>query len=228
MTTTATVTAVSNNFSWKWYVLIRIIWNCVGLLSVPSRWWVYDYCWLSHIVKGDTWRVPWFNKTFKFGFKTVLSFPTSSPSRGGDVAVYVFWHKPAELAHSFFSVLVSVSVSMALSAVSHFINSTDNSLLSHSVLPVLFLPYLFFQVCTSLWKSLSPDIIPCGWLGLKHQLPNLTVPYLTVQVCVIVVRPSVRPQTVFKWGLSTLYDCNLAWCLPIHTRFNYLFLKLLP
>ena len=53
--------------------------------------------------------------------------------------VYVRY-KPTELAHSFYSVLVSVSVVMALSTVFHSINSPDNSPLSHSVLPVLFLP----------------------------------------------------------------------------------------
>ena len=46
-------------------------------------------------------------------------------------------HKPIELAHSFCSVLVSVSVYMALSTVFHSINSPDNSPLSHSVLLVL-------------------------------------------------------------------------------------------
>ena len=49
--------------------------------------------------------------------------------------------KPAELAHSFYSVLVSVSVFMALLTVFHSINSPDNSLFSRSVLLVLFLPY---------------------------------------------------------------------------------------
>ena len=34
---------------------------------------------------------------------TLLRVPASSPSRGGDVAVYVFLHKPTELAHSFLS-----------------------------------------------------------------------------------------------------------------------------
>ena len=43
------------------------------------------------------------------------------------------------------SVLVSVSVFMALSTVFHSINSPDNSLLSYSVLPGLFLPYWSFQ-----------------------------------------------------------------------------------
>ena len=46
----------------------------------------------------------------------------------------------------FCSVLVSVSVFMTLSAVFHSINSPDNSPLSHSVLPVSFLPYWSFQL----------------------------------------------------------------------------------
>ena len=63
----------------------------------------------------------------------------------------------------FYSVLVSISVFMALSTVFHFIHSPDNSSPSHSVLPVLFLAlldlstiYLFLNV------SVSPDIILCG------------------------------------------------------------------
>ena len=68
--------------------------------------------------------------------------PTGSPSRGGDVAVYVFdKNQPSLLTPFFYSVLVSISVFMALSTVFHSINSPDNSPLSHSVLPVLFLPY---------------------------------------------------------------------------------------
>ena len=47
-------------------------------------------------------------------------------------------HKPVELAHSFYYVLESVSVFMALSTIFHAINSNDNSPLSHSVLLVLF------------------------------------------------------------------------------------------
>ena len=46
--------------------------------------------------------------------------------------------KPTELAHSFFSVLVFVSVFMALSTVFLSINSPENSPLSHSVLLALF------------------------------------------------------------------------------------------
>ena len=78
--------------------------------------------------------------------------------------------KPVELAHSFYSVLVSISVFMALSPVFHSITSPENSPLPHcssgliSALLVLSTIYIFMKV------SLSPNIIFCGWLGLKHQL----------------------------------------------------------
>ena len=48
------------------------------------------------------------------------------------------------------SVLVSVSVFMALSTVFRSLNSPDNSPLSHSVLLVLFLPYWSFRLYISL------------------------------------------------------------------------------
>ena len=41
------------------------------------------------------------------------------------------WDKPTEFAHSFFSILVSLSLFVALSIISHPINSPNNSLLSH-------------------------------------------------------------------------------------------------
>ena len=70
--------------------------------------------------------------------------PTGSTSRGGDVAVYVFDTNQRSLPTPFYSVLVSISVFMALSTVFHSIDSSDNSPLSHSVLPVIFLPYWSF------------------------------------------------------------------------------------
>ena len=78
-----------------------------------------------------------------------------STSRGGDVAVYVFDINQPSLPTPFCSVLVSVSVFMALSTVFHSINSPDNSPLSHSVLLVSFLPYWSFQLNISLRKSPS-------------------------------------------------------------------------
>ena len=72
--------------------------------------------------------------------------PTGSPSRGRDVAVYVFdINQPSSLA-PFYSALASVSVFMAASTALHSINSPDNSLLSHSVVLVLFPPYWSFQL----------------------------------------------------------------------------------
>ena len=56
----------------------------------------------------------------------------------------------------FYSLLVSISVLMALSTVFHSMNSPDNSpLYRWSVLPVLFLPHWSFPLCVSLWKSPS-------------------------------------------------------------------------
>ena len=68
--------------------------------------------------------------------------PTGSPSRGGDVAVYVSDINQPSSPTPFYSVLVSISVFMAISTVFHSINSLDKSPLSHSVLPILSLPYL--------------------------------------------------------------------------------------
>ena len=78
------------------------------------------------------------------GLVLCLRVPAGSPSRGGDVAACVFDINQPSLPTPFYSVLVSVSVFMALSTVFHSINSPDNSPLSHSVLPVSFLPYWSF------------------------------------------------------------------------------------
>ena len=62
--------------------------------------------------------------------------PTDSPSRGVDVAVYVFDINRPSLPTPFHSVLVSVSVIMAVPTVFHFISSPENSPLSHLVILV--------------------------------------------------------------------------------------------
>ena len=84
-------------------------------------------------------------------------------------------HTAHSIYHATHSGLVSVSVFVILSIVFHSINSPDNPSLSHSVLSVFFSAlsilstiYLFIKV------SISPDIILCGWLGLKHHLTNHT------------------------------------------------------
>ena len=72
--------------------------------------------------------------------------PVDSPSRGGDVTIYVCDINQPSLPTPFYSVLVSIFVFMVLSTVFHSINSPDNSPFSHSVLPVLSLPYWSFQL----------------------------------------------------------------------------------
>ena len=80
-----------------------------------------------------------------FGSDAFLQVPAGSPSRGGDVAALVFdIHQPL-LPTPFYSVLVPISVFMALSTVFLSITSPDKYPLSHSVLPVLFLPYWLIQ-----------------------------------------------------------------------------------
>ena len=76
----------------------------------------------------------------------LLSVPVGSPSRDGDVAVYVFDVNQPSLPTPFNSVLVSVSFFTALSTVFHSTNSPDSSLFSGSVFPVLLLPYWSFQL----------------------------------------------------------------------------------
>ena len=66
------------------------------------------------------------------------------------LAVYVFDINQPNLPPPSYSVLVSISVFVVLSTVLYPINSPYNSPLSHSVLPVLFLPYWAFQPYISL------------------------------------------------------------------------------
>ena len=72
--------------------------------------------------------------------------PAGSPSRGGDVAVYVFDVNQPSLPTPYYSVLVSVSVFMSLSTVFHSIITPNNSPFSYSVRPVIFLLYWSFQL----------------------------------------------------------------------------------
>ena len=97
---------------------------------------------IEHCSLSDTSDV--YTSDYDVGFSDVVLFlvvPAGSPSRGGDLAVYVFDINQPSLPTPCFSVLVSISAFMALSTVFHSINSADNSPLSHSVLQVLLLPY---------------------------------------------------------------------------------------
>ena len=53
--------------------------------------------------------------------KNITKYPAGSPSRAGDVAIYVFDINQPSFPTPFYSVLVSISVFMALSTVFHSI-----------------------------------------------------------------------------------------------------------
>ena len=128
-----------------------------------------------------TTRVPyrcatWRQRTLHFTHtqkNVVFLVPTDWPSRGGDVAVFCLLRKPAKLVHSFlfcscvyffrygpFNCISFHKFSWKLSAFSF----CSSGLISASM--VISAIYLFMKL------SLRPDIILCGWLGLKHQLTN--------------------------------------------------------
>ena len=89
--------------------------------------------------------------------------PAGSPSRGGDVTVYVCDTNQPSLPTPFHSVLASVSVFMALSTVFHSKNSPGNSPFSHSVLLVFFSALLVLStMCLFMKVSFSPDMILSG------------------------------------------------------------------
>ena len=84
-----------------------------------------------------------------------------------------FWLKPTELAHSLlfcscvcfclygpFNCISFHKFPRQVSAFSLFSSGLISALLVLST------------VCLFMTVSFSPDIIPCGWLGLKHQLTN--------------------------------------------------------
>ena len=72
----------------------------------------------------------------RFHFDSHPEVSAGSPSRGGNVGVYAFDVNQPSLPTPFYSVLVSISVFMALSTVFYSINSPNKSPFSHSGLPV--------------------------------------------------------------------------------------------
>ena len=82
--------------------------------------------------------------------------PMGSPSCGWDVAVYVLDINKPNLPTPFYSVLMAISVFMALSTVFHSMTSPNNSPLLHSVLPILSVlsaMYLFMKVSLNGFKD---------------------------------------------------------------------------
>ena len=121
------------------------------------------------------WRAPLWSRYRLINYLSqFLSLvPTGSPSRGGDVMVYVFDINQPSLPTPF-TLFMCLFLSLWLFQLyfSFHKSSRQMSAFSHcsssliSALLVLSTTYLFMKV------SFSPDIILCGWLGLKHQLNN--------------------------------------------------------
>ena len=102
--------------------------------------------------------------------------PTGSPPRGGDVAVYVFDVNQPSLPTPFlfcfcvyfcpygpFNCISFHKLSRQVSAFSLYSSGLISAFL------VLSTTYHFVKV------SFSPDVILCGWLGLKRQLTNYLI-----------------------------------------------------
>ena len=138
--------------------------------------------------------------------------PTGSPSHGGDVAIYVFDIKQPSLPTPFYSVLVSCFCLYGpfnRTSFHEFSRQLFTFLLCFSgptsTLLVLSTVYLFMKV------SLSPDIILCGWLGLKYQQTN--------------IHSRVEGFIATQPGLCTallIFQEKLDWTLTFH-QLNYLF-----
>ena len=142
--------------------------------------------------------------------------PTGSPSSGGDVVVYVKDINQSSMPTPFYSVLVSVPIFTTLSAEFYSINCSNNYSLSHSVLLFLFLPYWSFHLYVSIINvSLSPDVILCGWLGLKHQVTNSTPP-LSFTLCLgesgaVLYKVCTGSVIVWDWLINVVHrDCVLC------------------
>ena len=93
---------------------------------------------------------------------TPLTVPMGSTSRGGDVTVYVYDINQPSLPAPFYSVLVSISVSMAFRL--YFIPKFSRqlsifSLCSSGLISALL---VLSTICLFMKVSFSPDIIPSG------------------------------------------------------------------
>ena len=130
-----------------------------------------------------------------------------------------FWHKPTKLAHSFlfcscvyfclygpFNCISCHNFSWQLSTVllCFLLKAPTNSCSLISVLLVLSTIHLFMKV------SFSPDVILCGWLGLKQQLTN----FVLVISCTWLSGVSKLSYTIPDHWLVPLkqVESRCGWC----------------
>ena len=126
-----------------------------------GRNWGKSLLWLTLDEKPPWW-------------ETTPPVPTGSPSRGGDVMVYVLDTNQPSLPTLLFCSCIYFYLYGPFNCISFhkFPKQLSTFLLCFSGLisaSVLSTMYLFTKVSFS---PVSPDVTFCGWLGLKHQLTN--------------------------------------------------------
>ena len=133
--------------------LMQLIWGIKYTLSVTQ---VHTHCQLHRCTPCL------FPQHMCHTFSATEHSPHGLTFTWGICCGLYLWHKPTEVAHSFWSVLVSISVLLAFLTVFYSINSPENSPPSHSVLIsvslVLSTTYLFIKVslqpwCNHLWLT---------------------------------------------------------------------------
>ena len=150
----------------------RLVYVCDINHNIPTMlWWARE----DERVRGgrrEGDRQPGRDKERHTRFPPFSRVPTGSPSRGGDITVYV-WHKPTELAHCFlFCSWARFCLYGPFKGISFHKFSRQLfalSLCSSSLMSALL---VLSTICLFMKVSLIPDMILCGWLGLKHELTN--------------------------------------------------------
>ena len=122
---------------------------CLWLDEMCLTW--YDLCVSILLLRNVSFPIYAYHLHDPKCLGILILVPAGSPSRDGDVNVYIRY-KPTELAHSFYFRLVVISVFTALSTTFGSIDSPNNSPFSHS----FFRSYSVLSVHStiSLWKSL--------------------------------------------------------------------------
>ena len=124
--------------------------------------------------------------------------------------VLCLWHKLTALAHFFKKnyVLVYASILMALATVFHSINSLSVfSLCSSDLISVLLV-----LSSISLYESLlSPDKIPSGWVGSKHQLSK----WLNYIIVLLFLNTGTSPSVLTRFDpYSDKSHCSPLYLIP--------------
>ena len=127
------------DISWSTRCIMTLLWMVEPRDEKPSQGWKkadvnYDAVYVRVTMLASIWL-----------YHVMRMCPRGLTFTWWGCCSLCFWHKPTELAHLFlFCSCVCFCLYCPFNCIS-FNNSPDNSPLSHSLLPVLFLPYWSFQ-----------------------------------------------------------------------------------